>query len=170
MIYFLYVSLLLLLNCSLYATEPRFIVNSLDKKSNQILNANFQDIGVNKADDSVTVKTYGTQTIAGNKTLSGFTALGTGNIAIKIKRLTGTTAASEGGLTAVAHGLTGSKIIGWTAKVEYNTNSGNPTGDPTAGYSYYSYHDGTNFNLKLHATESENILTKPFTIVIFYNE
>lgn len=108
------------------------------------------------------------QSFAGDKTLTGFTSLG-GDVALKCKRLTGTTAAAEGGAVNVAHGLTGSKIISMTGSVQYTTNSGVCFGGSvSAGYAWYISHDATNITVANDNTNSENILSKPFTILIFY--
>ena len=107
-----------------------------------------------------------------NMVQEGFTQLGgSGAPAIKMKKLTGTTNSAEGGSTSVAHGLTGSKIIGFTCKVEYATDSGMPWQHTTfAGYQYDVYHNGTNFIVYNHATNSENLLSKNFIITVWYEE
>lgn len=109
-----------------------------------------------------------------NKNLvqEGYTQLGGSSApAIKHKKITGTTAATEGGSTSVAHGLTGSKIIGFDCKVVYTTNAGMPPGHTHwPGYQYDVYHDGTNFVVINHATNSELILSKNFSILVTYEE
>jgi hypothetical protein len=100
-----------------------------------------------------------------------FTALGDNAVGIKMKYLTGTTAATEGGATSIAHGLTGAKIVEVSVKVENATNNGlfdEYTG--VAGYQFHFYHDPTSVNVVLHATNSENILEKPIIIVVWYME
>jgi hypothetical protein len=112
----------------------------------------------------------GPQTVTGAKTFSGFTALGAGP-AIKMKKLTGTTAAAEGADATVAHGLTGGKIISHTTLVSYAANSSVPpsyTWSP--GVQYDILHDATNFIVRLSATNSGNILSKSFTILVIYEE
>lgn len=104
--------------------------------------------------------------------VAGFSALGSGNTPIKIKQLTGTTNASEGGNTQVAHGLTGAKILGVTCVVEHATNSGVPPGGLAAfaGYKYDCYFNATYVIVYNHPTESENILSKPFRVLVVYEE
>lgn len=104
---------------------------------------------------------------------NGFTALGSGNSPIKVKVLTGTTGAAEGSDASVAHGLTGAKIIGIMAKIEYNTNTGVLPGFVAAIVAEYEYgvsHDSTTIYVKLHPTNSANLTSKPFTLVVLYVE
>jgi len=109
--------------------------------------------------------------LAGNKGFAGFTALGTGNVQIKIKNVNGTTAAAEGETATVAHGLTGTKILGATVLVEYASGGYVPPSDISlAGYTFDWSSDGTNFNIINHATNSENILNKTVKILIVYSE
>jgi hypothetical protein len=108
-------------------------------------------------------------------TPNGFTKLGNDAPSIKMKKLTGTTASAQGGTITVAHGLTASKIISINALVQYGA-AGHYTmpGDLTAGYQFYAYSDTTNINLRLgggeHTGSSANILSKPFTVLITYEE
>ena len=110
----------------------------------------------------------GAQTIAGDKTLTGFTSLG-GDVALKCKKLTGTSGAAEGAAINIAHGLTGTKIVGFNCILSHNTGYGLPPNhiqDPE--YQYYCYFDGTNFVVTNSATNSGNILSKPITILAWY--
>jgi len=105
-------------------------------------------------------------------TSGGYIKLGaTTAPAIKMKKLTGTTASTEGGTIIVAHGLTGDKIISITAKVMQATNYGLlPESVEQLGYQYHFWHDNINAILRTHTTNSENILSKPFVVTIFYEE
>jgi hypothetical protein len=110
------------------------------------------------------------QTIAGNKTLSGFTVLGEGP-AIKMKKFTGTTPSAEGGYLTFQHGLDASKILAMFAKVVYNAGHGtmpNYEGDP--GLQFGVLHDPTIIAVKLSGSNSENILSKPYTVTVIYEE
>jgi hypothetical protein len=100
-----------------------------------------------------------------------FTVLGDNAVGIKMKYLTGTTAAAEGGATSIAHGVTGTKIVDFSVKVENGVGSGlqsEYTG--VAGYQYHVYHDPTSINVVLHASNSENILEKPIIAIVWYVE
>ena len=112
------------------------------------------------------------QTIAGNKTLTGFTALGNGNVALKCKRLTGTSPDTEGGSVNIAHGLTSSKIVTFNAMLRYSADGGMlPEFSAVVGYQYSVYLDnGTNFRVVNHVTNSESILSKAMEIVVWYIE
>jgi len=106
---------------------------------------------------------------AGNIASTGGNILGAGAPSIKMKKITGTTGAAQGNMVSVPHGLTSSKIIGFQVIVHYTTELGMIPGmsDPD-GYEYSSWYDVTNFVLKTHLTNSANILSKPFTILITY--
>jgi hypothetical protein len=107
--------------------------------------------------------------------IDSFTALGTratGHPAIKIKQLTGTTAATEGGIASIAHGLTVSKIVSVTVLVNHSANAFVCSG-------YQTQYVGLNFSISIsavdiqivnHPTDSENILSKPVTITVIYTE
>lgn len=104
-----------------------------------------------------------------NKT-NNFSSFG-GDLPVKIKIITGTTAAAEGTSTTVAHGLTYSKIIGATVQVNKD--------DLTYLYPEHIYSTERQYSLQItttnvqinnHATNSGAILSKPFTVLIFYIE
>jgi hypothetical protein len=106
------------------------------------------------------------------QTFSDYTVLGAGP-AIKMKKLTGTTNVAEGGSTAVAHGLTQAKIISFQTLV---THSASPEGAVPAGYTANagyefseSLYDGY-VSIENSATNSANILSKAFTVLITYEE
>lgn len=108
-------------------------------------------------------------TVFGSLRVSGFTTLGD-NVGIKVKRLTGVTSPVQGGTVAIPHGLSGDKIQGWTAKVSHQFLQG-ISGDfdsGAPGLSYDCLHDGLNFTIYNHPTNSTNILSKLFTILVFY--
>ncbi|WP_341730870.1 hypothetical protein [Microcoleus sp. EPA2] len=108
-------------------------------------------------------------TINGSVRATGFTTLGD-NVGIKVKRLTGVTAATQGATITIAHGLTGDKIVGYLCKVIQGLNSavGSDFDSGAPGYSYDCNHDGTSFIVYNHPTNSANILSKPFSILVFY--
>lgn len=103
--------------------------------------------------------------------VEGFTKLGDEATGIKMKVLTGTTGSTEGGQTALVHNLTGDNIISVTAKVSYATNAGVPPSHTlNAGYLYQMHQTSSSIAITLDATESENILSKPITVTIWYKE
>lgn len=110
------------------------------------------------------------QSFAGNKTLTGFTSLG-GDVALKCKKLTGTSAAAENGSVNIAHGLTSTKIVGSSCTLLYNATDGvGPEWAEVAGYQYHVSFSSSNFIVKNHATNSENILSKSVIILVWYTE
>ena len=90
-------------------------------------------------------------------------------VPIRMKKLTGTTGATENDTTTISHGLTLSKIISWTIMVE--DDNGNLVKEgytDSAGEEYYAFITSTNVTLELHATNSENILSDAITVLIIY--
>lgn len=108
----------------------------------------------------------------GNVQLDGFTKLGGANApSVKMKKVTGTTPAAEGTPVNIPHGLNGSKILGIHAKVEHAVDSGMTPGHATfPGYQYDAYWNATNVVVYIHASNSENILSKNITVLIIYEE
>jgi hypothetical protein len=111
----------------------------------------------------------GGQAVGGNQNIGGFTSLGD-NVAIKVKRLTGgVTGATQGSSVMQAHGLTGPKIIGVIANVEYTPGSwmaSNHTFYP--GHEFTAYVAGSMIDLGVKSGNSANILSKPFVVLLFY--
>ncbi len=170
--------LLLMISCPALG-QMNTIDNIENTKSTKTkINNNFYTLQMEKLDITTASNTYVTKSSAtsevcyldGNRVLEGFTALGTGNVQIKVKTLTGTTGRMNDG-TGIAHGLTGEKIIGFTAKIHQLTNHGVAPGyEYSAGYNYECYHNDTNFVIQLSSTNSTSIQEKPFTIVVLYIE
>lgn len=99
---------------------------------------------------------------------SGFTTLGTGAPSIKMKKLTGTTSGSQGGAIGIAHGLTPSKIIGFTVKVLSGATAfAQETSTPPA-FQYSVYQDATQFVITNSAANSSGILGVAVTILVWY--
>jgi hypothetical protein len=108
--------------------------------------------------------------VAGNTYVSGYSKLGESAPAIKMKKLTATSPAAQGGVAYVAHGLDYTKIIGVQVLLKVST------GLFTNGHTHYSgcqfdfYVDGVNVVFHAHATNSASILSKPFTVLLTYEE
>jgi len=102
--------------------------------------------------------------------VAGFSKLGGDAPAIKVKKLTGNTAATEGGFTPVAHGLTRSKIISVTVLVDNGSKFFPPsyTRNPESEYDFDI--DATDINILNSASNSGSILNKPFTVMITYEQ
>ncbi len=85
------------------------------------------------------------------------------------KKLTGTTGATQGGTVSIPHGLTASKILGYSAIVEYSTgNTISENYTRTKGYEFYIYSTATNIVIVNRTNKSSNILSKPIRIVVNY--
>ena len=102
----------------------------------------------------------------------GFSTMGDDNApAIKMKKLTGTTAASEGGNITIPHGLTIGKIIG--VQVLVTTSSGNripPVFTSVAEHEYDFFVDGDDIRVYLSGTNSGSIKSKAITVLLTYEE
>jgi len=130
------------------------------------LDANIESIGI-----SNNVIYNGATSSVSPGVFLGYTQLGDLSPKIKIKKLTGTTAAAEGGTTDIAHGLTLSKVISITAVVQIGTTHVIPPNVVTQAelqYDVIIYQ--TNVTVTLHATNSGSILSKPVIITIIYEE
>jgi len=97
-------------------------------------------------------------------------ATGGGSI-MKVKKLTGTTNSAQAGETALPHGLDSTKIISVSGLVFYSTGS--------AIHHGYTAGPGYDFNISIGTTQvlvintagnSANILSKPFVVLITYED
>ncbi len=108
----------------------------------------------------------------GNVRHTGFTQLG-GSTApnIKMKYLTGTTAATATTSVTIAHGLSVDKIISVSAMVQYGGAGGGHVNDGNsfAGFMFDLDIQTTTINV-FNQASSNNILSKPFKILITYIE
>ncbi|MEO0311680.1 MAG: hypothetical protein RIQ89_1337 [Bacteroidota bacterium] len=103
--------------------------------------------------------------------VNGFTKLGSDAPAVKIKKITGNTAPTQGGTVFVNHGLDQSKILSVSILVLHT--GGNYYGpDCTNGSaSLYSYSvSATQIRITNSASSSANILNVPFKITVIYEE
>ena len=113
----------------------------------------------------------GTTTPTAKLEVNGFTKLGTDAPSIKVKKLTGTTAATDGGNVNIPHGLIFSKILSVSVLVESQTTTYTPPSyTTTSGYEYnYDVYNSTVWIFNI-AGNSGNILSKPFKVLITYEE
>lgn len=113
----------------------------------------------------------GTSTPQAQLEVNGFTKLGSSSPKIQIKKLTGTTNSVQGGQSIIAHGLDASKIISITVLVEWSTNSFLHEGYKwSSGYEFNFYTDATSIYISTISGNSTNILSKPFKVLITYEE
>lgn len=92
---------------------------------------------------------------------------------LRIKRFTGTTGATEGSNVDFLHGLPDiQKIIGWKATVLLDGGAivaENEQNSPDLEFSVQLNTD-TEFRLKVAATKSADILSRPFKVLVFYTD
>lgn len=105
--------------------------------------------------------------VGGNLNVGGFTSLGD-NVAVKAKLLTGVTPDSEGGATSVAHNLISSKIIAFTCKVAQGSGWGINQRHDFPGQDFACYHSPEHFVVVNSESNSSGILSKPFSILVYY--
>lgn len=103
--------------------------------------------------------------------INGFTKLGSDAPAIKVKKLTGTSAASQGGVVQISHGLTPSKILDIRVLIEYSTGDYVPHSYESVSQFKYEWvsEDGIIYIRNISGNSSQ-ILSKPIKILITYEE
>lgn len=112
---------------------------------------------------------------SGNAVHQGYTKLG--NLpgdnapAIKMKEITSAVTSSvDGGSVTIPHGLDRSKIIGFSAIVNYGTGDVIPGFRATSGFEFSIAYDNANIFIYNIAGNSANITNKPVKIVITYRQ
>jgi hypothetical protein len=114
--------------------------------------------------------------VEGDTRISEYTQLGSDAPKIKMKKLTGTTGAFEGGQTSVLHDLADiSKILSVNVVMQYSSTEDILFFPHTKGfgwvekeYSYYVSEDAV--SIRLQSTNSADIVNTPFRILITYEE
>jgi len=103
--------------------------------------------------------------------VNGFSRFGDAATGVKMKLLKGTTTGSEGDAITKAHGLTGDKIVAITSIIRNATDRGVAPGYfPGDELLYHLSYTDTNAILKLSTSDSGNLTTKPYVIMIWYEE
>lgn len=94
-------------------------------------------------------------------------------LGLRIKRLVGTTGATEGSNVDFPHGIDDiQKIVGWKAAVRLNDIvmiAENERNSPDLEF-HAQVNTDTDFRINLAAVNSADILSKPFEVLIFYIE
>jgi len=109
----------------------------------------------------------GARTPSAKLEVNGYTKLGTDAPAIKYKKLTGTTADSEGGAITIDHGLDSSKIISIRGVITYDGDNAVPFDSIRTNYGATVAKRAN--DIWVGETGSE-ILSKPFVMLIAYEE
>lgn len=103
--------------------------------------------------------------------VNGFTKLGSNAPAIKVLMLTGTTAAAQGGLITIAHGLNVAKILAVDVMVQSSPNNWvHPSYVANLGYVFNYVVGAANITVINVATQSANILSSPIKVLITYEQ
>lgn len=131
---------------------------------------NFISFDYNGTTPMLTLYGNGDARVSNFMFVDGFTKLGSDSPEIKMKKLTGTTAAAQGSGVNIPHGVTDLKILSLRVMVNYSGNATVPDGfNKDSGFECNAYVDGIgNIRVENKAANSVNILSKPFTILVTY--
>lgn len=114
------------------------------------------------------------ETVIGNAdttsaVIKGFVDLGGTGVAIKHKKLTGTTGATEGSDTLLAHGLTQSKILSVSVLVADDAGTLIPPSFTATTETNYDFQvTSTNVEINLSGADSATLLSNAITVLITY--
>jgi hypothetical protein len=135
--------------------------------------ANFTNATQSTSPTTGASRVTGGQGVQGNQYVGGFSSLGgdANHPGIKIKVLTGTTAATQGGAVSIAHGIADiSKII--SVNLWVNTIQGvglfAPPNYTNGGIQYNFMLYGGHIIVENHPSNSYSLLSKPVTITVIY--
>lgn len=107
----------------------------------------------------------------GSVGITGFTQLGPFSPKIAVIKLTGTTQISQNAYKSITHGITLSKILNVEVVVSpSNTEKYYKKWTATTNYEFDYYLDSTYVHIYNVAGNSANILNKPFTVYITYEQ
>lgn len=103
---------------------------------------------------------------------NGFSQLGSTAPAVQMKKLTGTTAATQNGIVSIAHGLSDAKIIDINVLVEWDGVGGKVPAryNGSSGYEFSFYTGSGLITVVNSPSNSSNILSKPIIVVITYEQ
>ncbi|MEG4863653.1 MULTISPECIES: hypothetical protein [unclassified Microcoleus] len=106
---------------------------------------------------------------AHNLRLFNFTNFG-GNVSLKFLKIEGTLPSTQGGAIELPLGVSSSKVEGIIPFVQFDNNGRIPPGNAVnPGCEYGCFIDDDVIVMKLHATNSANIVSKPWSCLIFYS-
>ncbi len=130
---------------------------------------------INRSDAMVILKNgwtgIGTSTPQTQLQVNGYTMLGSSAPKIQMKKLTGTTGASQGSTVLIAHGLNSAKLLSIEVLVDYGGSSFvHHSYTESAGYQFNFYINPTNIGVVNVVGNSGNILSKQFRVLVTYEE
>jgi hypothetical protein len=103
--------------------------------------------------------------------VNGYTKLGSNAPAVKMIKLTGTTASTQGGIITIPHTLNINKILSVDVMLSLNLTTLLPPGyNYSAGNEYTYAVNASTINIYNVAANSGNILSKPVRVLITYEE
>nr|MBK9651130.1 hypothetical protein [Bacteroidota bacterium] len=103
--------------------------------------------------------------------VNGFTKLGSDAPAVKMKKYTGNTAATANGNINFAHGLNQAKILSVEVLVLQSGGTLYPPENSTSSGAYYHYFvTSTSVYISNDASNSANMLNRPYRVLITYEE
>jgi hypothetical protein len=106
--------------------------------------------------------------------MNQFTKLGSTAPLIKMAKLTGTTAASQGGFTSISIGaINPAKIISIVVMVQWSSTPGDWIANgynAGTGYEFTWNMNGSTLNVSNISGNSANILSKPIMVLITYEQ
>lgn len=107
-------------------------------------------------------------TIFGSTRITGFTTLGD-NIGIKVKRITGTLPASQGGTLSIPLNINSAKVNGFIAIARFDDNGQiSPDFTLVSGFEYEFHIDENTGIFRLSTSNSSMIVGKPCEALVFY--
>lgn len=103
--------------------------------------------------------------------VNGFTKLGSDAPAIKMKKLTGTTAGTSNSATFVMHGLNAAKILSVTVLVQSTSGNYYPPSSVNSSGAYFDFFvTASAVYVATAPSNSSNIYSRPYRILITYEE
>jgi len=129
----------------------------------------------NRSDAMVILKNgrtgIGTSTPQTQLQVNGYTMLGNSAPKIQMKKLTGTTGATQGSSVLIAHGLNSAKVLSIDVLVDYGGSSFvHHSYTESAGFQFNFYMNSTHIIIVNVLGNSGSILSKPFRILVTYEE
>lgn len=155
-------SVFLLLSCCAWAGGPQTAVTFNDIQGT----VGIANGGTGNTASSAALAGLGGFPISASQT--SVVASGTTQKIVKSAIISGVTNAAEGGQVTIAHGLTMANFISVTYLVDVGTAVFPPEFSFYPEYQYSAYTDANNVVISNHATNSGNVIGKPFRVVICY--
>ncbi len=112
----------------------------------------------------------GTTAPAASLEVNGYSKLGSDAPSIKVIKVTGTTAATEGGYVEIAHGVNSLKILSFSVMVQGSTGIWVGSNVGVSAFNFFSYINTGTILVANKFGDSAAILSRPIKILISYEE